>query len=710
MAALPSINAADPVPEPLTTLPTVTVSADRDTHEDSVGNRQYTRSTAATATKTDTPILALPLSIQVVPRQVLRDQQVFRLDHALRNVSGVVASPGIEGDEVTIRGFASTAIFRDGARLPSADLNSVEETVHLERIEILKGPGAILYGQMEPGGMVNQITKQPLTEPYHEFTQQVGTYDFFRTTLDAGGPVSVSAPLAYRFNLAYQSNDEITEDIHTRRIFLAPVLRWEISPTTRVTLQLQYKDSLDPLKVAIPFMGGRPLAVPREVNLGHPDLGNREDQIYGGLHWSHQFNNGWALNHRLFLSDLDQTSRSLVAEAVASGDETLLQRIGSDVNSRQHYYYTALNLTGIVDTGGVDHELLVGGDFTGQAGELNATQFEYRPLDPMRPLHDNRRKRTGVLAERSGFGAYGFYVQDQVRLPMDLRLLAGFRYDHVWDRTEAIVDPNDPARRTVTDETVEDEAVTPRLGLLWQPRRDLSVYASYTENFGASSDFNALGRPLPPETAQQWEVGVKTSLADGRLTGTLALFDLTKQNVARVDPGDPRFRIATGEVRHRGVELDLAGDITPSCQLIASYALLGSAITRDSAEVLDAMGNVVVSDGSRGNRLAGTPQQSGSLWSACEISIGGLKGFRFGAGLYARSENYADSADNDLRLPAYATVNVMLGYERRLGASQLSLQLNVDNLLDETYFEAASTAGAHYGPPRTLIGVLRFEF
>jgi iron complex outermembrane receptor protein len=258
---------------------------------------------------------------------------------------------------------------------------------------------------------------------------------------------------------------------------------------------------------------------------------------------------------------------------------------------------------------------------------------------------------------------------------------------------------------------VEDDALTPRFGLLWRPRPALSLYGSYTENFGASSGFGAAGRPLPPETAQQWELGAKTSLFKGRLTGSLALFDLTKQNVARPDPANPRLSIATGEVRHRGMELDLSGEISPGCNLIGSYAYLDSEITKDSGPVLDQAGNVIgVNAGNQGNRLAGTPRHNASLWTTCELQRGRLRGLRFGAGVYTRSQNFADPANNALRLPGYATINLMLGYERQIGPSTVSFQFNLDNLLDKAYFDSLSATGANYATPRTFLGLVRVEF
>lgn len=255
--------------------------------------------------------------------------------------------------------------------------------------------------------------------------------------------------------------------------------------------------------------------------------------------------------------------------------------------------------------------------------------------------------------------------------------------------------------------------MTPRAGLLWRPLPELSLYASYTENFGANNGLTSDGLALPPESVQQYEVGVKTEFYDGRLSGTLALFDITKQNVARADPSNPLFTVVTGEVRHRGVEVDVAGEVAPGWQIIGSYAYLDSEITKDSQQVLDPdTGEVIgVNDGNTGNRGEGTPRHAASLWSTYDIEQGLLKGLKLGAGMVARSQNFAGAGNNDLRLPGYVTAGLLLGYERKLGASQVSFQFNIENLLDKTYFESSgANVTAFYGAPRTFLGQVRVEW
>ncbi|MGQ0594231.1 MAG: TonB-dependent siderophore receptor [Gammaproteobacteria bacterium] len=294
---------------------------------------------------------------------------------------------------------------------------------------------------------------------------------------------------------------------------------------------------------------------------------------------------------------------------------------------------------------------------------------------------------------------YGLYLQDQVHLPYDVHLLAGFRYDNATARFGTFGDPTGPISE------LADEAVTPRFGLLWQALPQLSLYGNYVENFGRSN-LGGLDRdsnPLPPESAQQWEVGVKTESLDGRFTGTLAYYDLTKQNIRTPDP-DPvlaaqGFSVAIGEVRNWGVEFDLSGEVLPGWRWIGSYSYIDSEITKDNAA------------GLQGNRLANVPAHGGSLWTTYEVQQGFWRDLTLGGGVVARSQVQGDN-DNSFQIPGYAAVNLMAGYSWKAGPSKISLQLNIDNLLDKDYFSGSDSTPfvILYGAPRTFSGSVRVEF
>jgi iron complex outermembrane receptor protein len=235
------------------------------------------------------------------------------------------------------------------------------------------------------------------------------------------------------------------------------------------------------------------------------------------------------------------------------------------------------------------------------------------------------------------------------------------------------------------------------------------------ENFGLSNG-RSVNIALPPTTAQQYEVGLKAAVFGGRVTATLAWFDLTKQNIATPDPDPARaaagFQVVTGEARNRGIELDIAGELWPGVNAIATYAYIDSKITKDRGQDfanLDVNGNPAITSGNTGHRFFGVPRNGGSFWLTYEPQAPAARGLKIGAGVVARSQQEGNN-ENTFKLPGYALVNMMAGYSWRIGPSKMSLQLNVDNLLNAVYFDPQGGGPyAQFGAPRMFLGMMKIE-
>lgn len=675
----------------------------------------YKRDTATAATKTDTPIMETPFSVQVVPQQVLRDQQAVRLDQALQNVSNVTrslspvgAADGVDG--FMIRGFQTTTLYRNGVFRPE---NHHTDLANIEQIEVLKGPASILYGRADPGGIVSLTTKQPQATPYYSLQQQFGSYNFYRTTADATGPLSKDESVLYRFNMAYENSGSFRDFVDRKSLFLAPTVQWKISPRTQITAELEYQHVNAKEDGGIPNLGNRPAPIPRSRYLDEPIFGQSKDErVFTGINWSHEFNPDWKIIHRLsgeFIHGLGFSG--IVPFGTAAADGTLNRYLyyvppGSQINR----YQSSLNLVGNVNTGLLTHTLLFGYDYlyqTDRTGVNNCCQ-DY-PINIFNHTYLATPPGIDPAFNNAGFGAsrswHGFYMQDQVKLPFNLHALAGFRYDTVVTAD------------TVTKETTEkDHRLSPRVGLLWQARPWLSLYGSYTENFGISNGFfdpgDGIKRPLPSQSAKQWETGVKTEFFDGRLRTTVAYFQLTKTNLAVPDPTNPILQKALGEAETRGIELDVTGEILPGWSVIAAYAYMPFAkVTKDFAD--DGGGGTT--PGNTGNRLFLAAKDSGSLWSTYAFQdeeLHGLKlrGLKVGAGIVAVGERQGDPG-NTFQLPGYVIANTMASYEWRMGMTKMTAMLNVNNVFDRNY--SAATLGGFMtmpGMPRFFMGSIRMEF
>ena len=678
---------------------------------------------ATTATKTDTPIMETPVSIQVIPQQVLKDQQAFRLEQALRNVSGVYMEPMTTfqgaGEVFSLRGFSighggadSSNVYRNGLRVKSVWSGTGPlETANLERIEVLKGPASILFGRIEPGGLINLVPKQPLATPHYALQQQFGSFNLYRTTADATGPLTKEGNLLYRVNLAYENGGSFVDFLSNERVFFAPTVRWNLSSRTQATVELQYKLSRDPRYAGIPAIGNRLPGLPRHTNLGEPFNRVTSDDTLFSFDWSHAFNASWTLKQRFYANWTNGRER-LVQSSFMDVDERTLFRNFFGARFTTQSYATNLDLTGQFTTWGLPHTVLVGMDYYNSRVNYEFSVRSFTPIDIFNPVHGGQ---IGLDPSGDFLGAqqikeswYGFYVQDQIRLPYHLHLLAGFRYDNVDYRlpTQTFAAPGDPIPASAETFTAKDQAIKPRVGLLWQPIPELSVYGNYVENFGGRITARGVNNvQLAPQSAQQWEVGIKTELLDKRVTGSLAWFDLTKRNLTTQDPFNPAFSLVTGEVRNRGLELDLAGEVLPGWRLIGVYSYIGSEITSDT---IDTAGNPV---GNQGNRLFNVPRHGGSVWSMYEFQEGPFRGVKFGGGLVARSAREGDN-QNSYQLPGYVIGNLLLGYERRVGGLNVITQLNIENLTDQPYFAGSQGFSAvnAYGMPRAFFGSIRLEY
>ncbi|MGZ8153203.1 MAG: TonB-dependent receptor plug domain-containing protein [Methylovulum sp.] len=268
---------------------------------------------ASTAKKTDTLIMETPYAVTVVPQQVLKDQRFIRVEDGLKNVAGV--QPGFtnggDSDTFQMRGFQNDNLYRDGFLLPSALSGGTlkRQTTNLERIEVFKGRGSILYGRNQPGGVINLVTKRPQATPYHSVEQQFGSYDFYRTLVDSTGAITSDDELLYRVNLSYENAGSFRDFVKTDTVFLAPSFTWNVTDQTQANLDIEYQHFDNTNDSGIPPMGSRPAPVPINRQTGDP-FNNKTvgDRTYVGANWSHEFNDDWKLNHRFGAEFLDMAS------------------------------------------------------------------------------------------------------------------------------------------------------------------------------------------------------------------------------------------------------------------------------------------------------------------------------------------------------------------------------------------------------------------
>ena len=341
----------------------------------------YKTDTAA-VTKIDIPIFDLPVSIQVVPREVMDDQQVIRLEDALKNVSGVYQAfnNGFGETDFGLRGFRQLVVYEDGFRVPGM---GSQETAHLERVEVLKGPAAALYGRIEPGGLIDQVTKRPLATPAYALRQQFGSFDLYRTTVDATGPLTKDDTFRYRLNIAHENADSFRDFVDREGLFVSPVVTWNIGAHTQASVDYQYRFRDNSSDRGIPIVNGRPAPVPISRYYEEPGISAVETESHrAGFLWSHAFNDRWVLHHR-FKADRDRLDGQRIEPGPVIDGRTLTRTARNSTQDTETYF-TTLDLTGEAQDGPIQtpradgSRLLRHGKGTGSRGQ--SPLCRHRPL------------------------------------------------------------------------------------------------------------------------------------------------------------------------------------------------------------------------------------------------------------------------------------------------------------------------------------------
>ena len=667
----------------------------------------YVEPNATVGTRTDTPLRDVPQSIQVIPRALLEDQGVTRLDDALRNASGVVSGENEpRGQRFTIRGFGSASVLRDGFRLTNGGTGNIGflELANVEQIEVLKGPASLLFGEAQPGGVINVVSERPLSEPRYELGLQLGNRGLIQPSLDFSGPLTEDGRLLYRVN-ALVRREGYYRDFNTdiNRFFFAPVISWAISDNTDLILELEYRDEERPNDFGLIADGGSIVSVPFDRALGSRDDVSTNETIRFGYQFEHRFSDNWQIRNAFYHNRYDTTIFTNLADFLlpssfnsATGDLTIIPGRLTQPTSQSELQ---TNVVGEFSTGSIDHTLLVGVDFFRRRNLGSELRTLLPPtiidtLNVFNPNYDVLRTPDYEtadlgLADSGQTDSWGIYVQDQIQLLDNLIVLAGLRYDTVSTENDSTL------LGTSTVSSQSAFAFSPRLGVVYQPTEEISLYTSYGRSFNPNSVLDAAGNILDPEQGEQFEVGVRAELLGGDFVANLALYDLEKQNVAVADPA-VNGRFVTSNQRSRGIELDLIGEILPGWNVVANYAYTDAVIS-DSP-------NPAVSP--EGNRLFNVPEHNFNFWTNYEIQTGSLEGLGFGVGLNYVGERSGDLL-NSYTVDSYVLTNAAISYER----DNWRAGLNFRNLFDQDYILSTANGGEIIpGAGFTVVGSFTIEF
>lgn len=681
----------------------------------------YVPSGPTAASRLDLELMDTPKAVQVVPEAVIEEQQAIVPSEITRNVSGVQQTATTFGSDEAfiIRGFQQQNAYKDGIRgVPVdgfADQPASTDVANLQRVEVIKGPASILFGRVEPGGIVNYVTKIPLDAPAYSIRQRFGSYDFYRTEADLTGPIGES-DVSYRAIGVYQRSDGFVDFTKGQRTFLSGSLLWQPDPDTVVRFRADYlyEDAIP--QVGLPIVNGVFLPdVPYDRYLGEPSVNRRISNVLETfLEADHRVNDALQLTLRaayqpswVHTNDLELGTylNPLYWDPVdMTLGRTLYDGRFDTYNATVQGW--AITSYALGDLSGTPDESWLG-DFTGQL--VTGLEWQTRDAQGVRLIADSSRidpyhpvytgsvvSPTRQTTETSDYNIeeVSLAIENKLGWRDDLMvLLAGVRVGYSALETDWIYRPvlyADLHGRSY------DTPVTPFVGLLGHPVPELSLYGSYAESYQPTRvpRETKSGDPLEPETGQQWEGGVKYEALEGRILATATGFRITKQNVVSTDPFNPGFPKNIGGQLSKGAEVDVAGTILPGWRLIASYAYIDARITEDSTDLIV------------GNRLFGVPLNSGSFWTTYVLDAGMLAGLGGGIGVFFMSGAENDDA-NSLELPGWVQLDSMLSYVR----GPFEVQLNLKNMTNEKAFLAQGNVYRAFPlTPFTALGSIMLRY
>ena len=654
----------------------------------------YLATNTVTATKTDTPLMNIPQTINVVTRDQLDDQAHHSLADILRYVPGTTVGQG-EGnrDQITLRGQNTTAdFFLDGVR---DDVQYYRGLYNIERVEILKGPYALIFGRGGGGGIINRVQKSPLSDDIIYAGQaSINSFGAYDISADVNAPLSDVA--AVRINAVYENLDSHRDFVGGERYAWNPYVAFKLNDAWKLGLSYEYVHDNRTTDRGIPSIAtaagqpNRPIAGYRDQFFGVPDVNYTQLQAHiAKLRLDGALASNVSFSGTILYGDYDKIYLNVYPNGAATAQNgTVALAAYSDPTQRENFIAQA-NLVWDVETGALTHKILVGSEYGDQKsanrrfnGTLSTPTISLaNPLFPT--VTFNALSRDTV----SDVKFFSTYVQDQISFGEHIDVVAGLRYDNFdIEGIDLLPAVDRPFAR-------KDEKVSPRLGLIFKPQENISLYGSYSQSFlpRSGDQFLALTvtqQNLAPEKFTNYELGAKWDVRPN-LNMTLSVFQLERSNATTPDPSNPVASINVGTTRTQGAELSVTGNVTSSWQVHGGYSYQDAVLA----------GNDSV-------RLGQVPRHQASLWNRYDLS----DQFAAGLGIIHQSSQFAAirTVSNTTKLPAFTRLDAALYYDL---SDALQLQLNIENLLNTDYFsDAHNNNNISTGAPLNARVTIRAKF
>lgn len=632
------------------------------------------------------PVLQLPMSIDIIDRDKLEELQALSMTEAVRYASGISTASAGEANNVSevfvSRGFSmsnSRNYFKDGMRYRKVTNTALSS---VERLEFFRGPASGAYGSVEPGGIVNIITRPALYSPRYSATLRVGSYGLKQVSTDLTGSITSDKRVRYRLGGLYETSDSYRNHVNWQKFSLSPRIDLDLGERTTLTLNADYFSDDRVVDPGVPHIKGKVVPGGERLFVGEPWARAKFTTLDAGYMLRHSFSKAWRLNSQFRYTTLSEDRLYFQMKEIKS--DKMNRRLAHWDASIQ--YYTWQNdLVGEFATGYLDHKVLLGIEYEKSYNRREVYGDTFAPIDLKNPQYVQKpsdlsklKKSTDLEVKQDNIA---FYAQDFVSLSDRLHLLVGARADWSSD------DNNNKVKKDGHTQT-NTFAISPRLAITHNPIESLGVYASYSSSFVPTSGQTKEGKAFEPIRSYQWEVGAKQMLLGNKLMLSLAAYHLAKTNVLTPDLEDPKYKIQIGEQYSKGIELGIHGKLLPGLSLDVNYAYTLGEVSRTNDKKIPV-----------GSKLANTPKHMINLWTSYSLEQGWARGLSFGAGALYAGKRFGNS-DNSISLPAYFTLDSFVSYTGPF----YKVSLNAKNLLDERYYLGAQASNLlTQVPARTFV-------
>ncbi|WP_026441021.1 TonB-dependent siderophore receptor [Acinetobacter tandoii] len=668
-------------------LPTITLTAANSQSDGDVP-------TTTQSLKSEQPLFKTAKSVSVVTKEQIEKKQAMNLTDAIQGVAGVISAPlGRRGaDDFIIRGqLSSDAIYVDGLRQAQAS-DSPSNITGLERIEVVKGPDSMDFGQTAPGGIVNLVTKRPVQGDFNQLDLRYGSHNLRQIGVDTNHTIEGSDKAAWRLNANYSDQDDATDHVYFKNFYISPSYNFDLGDQTDLSVIASYNHKEYVRQQGLPVYGSilpnNNGQVSRHLFIGEPSVDPYlSDSMRIGYNLKHIFDDGWTFKQNFAVQNSRLDGQAVFINKSTANSSTITRQ-GRD----QHYddvnFSIDNNIAKTVELGNMQHHLMLGLDGMHDTRDIWNYNCTITALNIYAPRYANQdwcaTKALRSDSVETTLKTMGVYFKDQVDVTDRLNINLGLRHD--WASVDAKSNYND------NESSKSSQAFSGSIAGLYTYNDWVSPYVSYSTSFLPVTDVDVDGNVFDPEKAKQYEVGLKFQALDQRLQASLAWFDLTRFNVVSSDANGDKYQ--TGEENTQGIETELAVRILPNWVVSANYSYL------PTARIVD---NEI--SGYEGKRLNNVSEQMFNLNTRYQFNQGALQGWFIGAGV--RSESKKSSYKYDYTLPGYALFDAEMGYD----AGTWQASVNAKNIFDKEYYAGGlSNNVVTVGDERQVNFNLRYKF